>query len=287
MILVYVASALVLAGALYFALGRTKSVHIRSWFQKKKDERNVMERTVDQLNKHTTKLIKVKPDKKRELEAMFERLGWSDTAEDFQASRVSMAILAGGAFLLFAIFAGNAFLYVAALAGAAFFYAQPMMTLKSKLKQKTELIRSELPDYIDLLILLMNAGLTPYQALKQSVAYHDGEGLRLDLQRMMAEMDTVGEMAAFERFAERLGIQEAKQFVKALKQVSATDQERAKEILSSQSEVMRELKLQQTRKILKERPVKAQALNFGLFGFIALIPMGIFLLNFIQAFSGF
>ena len=287
MILIYVIAGLVLAGALHYALGRSKKIHhIRSWLQKEKNEFNIFEQIVDTLNRHTIKFVRIKPDKKKELEAIFERLGWTDTAEDFQASRVSMAVLAGGLFLFLAIITGYPLLYVGALVGAGFFYYQPMMTIKSKLKQKIEQIRSELPDYIDLLILLINAGLTPYQALKQSVFYHEGEGLRLDLQRMLAEMDTLGEMLAFERFAERLGIREARQFAKALRQMSATDQERAKEILRSQSEVMRELKLQQKRKILKERPVKAQALNLGLFGFIALIPIAIFLLNFIQAFSG-
>lgn len=287
MLLIYVIAGLILSGALYFALGKTKGMHIRSWLQKEKDERNSIEWAIDSLNRYTTRFVKVKPDKKRELEAMFERLGWPDTAEDFQASRVSLSIIAGCGFLLLAIITGSTLLYGAALAGAAFFYAYPMMNLKSKLKQKNEQISAELPDYIDLLILLMNAGLTPYQALKQTVSYHEGEGLRQDLQRMMAEMDTVGEMAAFERFAEKLGIQEAKQFAKALKQISSTDQGKAREILRSQSEVMRELKLQQTRKILKERPVKAQMLNFGVFGFIALIPLGIFLINFIKSFSGF
>ena len=135
--------------------------------------------------------------------------------------------------------------------------------------------------------MLLRAGLTPYQSIKQAVSQTQFKALQNDLERLSTDIDTMNEEAALERFAAYAGIPEAKQFVRAMWQATATNPDQADEIFTTQSNVMRQMREFQNRRTIKEKPLKVRFISLGIFGFILAIPLGVFVINFIQIFSGF
>ncbi|MFS8581061.1 MAG: hypothetical protein LOD88_13680 [Novibacillus thermophilus] len=231
--------------------------------------------------------VQVKESVRDELEWEFERLGMDDTPEDVKARQW---LLAGAAFILFALLALVFWQPMWLLLGvgvSGFFYAFPMLYVNKAIREKEEGIFAELPDFIDLIILLMRAGLIPYEAIKQAVSQTKFKALQPDLERLSVDLDTMDTEQALERFACYVGIVEARQFVRAIWQAAATDRQHADEIFQNQSEVMRQLRQQRMRKIIKEKPLKVRFVSMGIFALILAIPLGVFAINFIQIFSSF
>ncbi|WP_018086940.1 type II secretion system F family protein [Desulfurispora thermophila] len=141
-------------------------------------------------------------------------------------------------------------------------YTSPKTKLKKKVKEKKEAIRNELPDFIDTMLLLTEAGFTPYEAIKQSTQYMGGV-LGEELREMVIEMEaTSDDIGTLQRFAERLGINELRNFVAAMIQASTVDTTKANEIYAQQSQYMREMRAANIRKLTKSVPGKVRKYNF-------------------------
>lgn len=231
--------------------------------------------------------VEVKGTLRDELEWEFERLGLDDTPEDLKARQWLLAGVSLVSFIVLALVFWHPIWLLFGGAVAGFFYHFPVLHVNKAIKDKKEGVYEELPEFIDLIILLLRAGLTPYQAIKQAVSQTHFVSLQNDLERLSTDVDTMNEQAALERFAKYAGIPEAKQFVRAMWQATATDREHANEIFTSQSDVMRQMREFRNRRTIKEKPLKIRFISLGIFGFILAIPLGVFAINFIQMFSGF
>lgn len=231
--------------------------------------------------------VQVSEKFRNELEWEFERLGLDDTPEDLKARQWLLGGVALVSFIVLAIAFWHPVWLLFGAGVAAFFYYFPVLHINKAIKAKQNALYEELPEFIDLIILLLRAGLTPYQAIKQAVGQSDFNALQTDLERLSTDIDMMNEGAALERFATYAGIPEARQFVRAMWQATATDRDHADEIFTNQTEVMRQLRQQRNRQTIKEKPLKVRFVSLGVFGFILAIPLGVFVINFIQMFSSF
>lgn len=223
--------------------------------------------------------VRVSVQKQDSIQDMLDHLGWADTTQNVVAQQLIFGITATFAFLIMSVLMeSKLLLFVSPIAGF-YFYRFPVSQIKSAMRQMKEQAQMDFPDYGDRLILLLSSGITPYQALKKVQAPHS---IKVASDRMIAELDTLPESVALDRFAEHLGIAEAKPFVRAMKQAIKTDKQGAQGILELQSKYLREMRVQNTRKLIKQRPQKAQMLVLGLFAFVVAIPLSIVAINVVQ-----
>ncbi|WP_025028926.1 hypothetical protein [Caldalkalibacillus mannanilyticus] len=281
--ILFFSSIIIIAGIIYLFI-KPRKVKYRF---AEADTRPLHEQWFSKFSLIFHRFSKVSQEQQEELERCFRRLGMKTTVQQFQTERITFVVLMILIFLTLALFSQNFFWVIVAVVAGGFMYFQPILSLQTKITKKENVIREELPDFIDLLILLMNAGLTPNQALKQAVEFNNSEALREDFSVLSVDIETIGEYAAFEEFADRVNISEIKQFSQAFKQAMDVDKEKGKEILASQSEVMRELRMQHLRQTLKQRPMRVQMINMGMFLFILMIPMGIVFLSFMKIMTNF
>lgn len=232
------------------------------------------------LEAFTKKRVKVSVHQQEQLAKMLYRVGWSETPEDIVAQQVMFGGLSMIGISLFAIFTGEPVFFFVAIVLGVMFYRFPLSRLKKAINEKEELVAYELPDFIDLLILLFSAGLTPYEAIK-SAAQQASPALKLDAERLASDIDAMSDAQALDRFAENLGIRAAERFVFAMKQALEMSKKEAQEIFKSQAELMREMRVQNTRRLIKLRPAKVQMISWGVFAFVMIIPMSIIGLNFV------
>lgn len=204
------------------------------------------------------------------------------TPEEFLAAQVILGL--GGALTMLTVYGvtqKSVFLLLAPIAGVIMFL-QPNKAVKNKIIDKKKAIKSELPDFIDTLLLLTEAGYTPYQAIKQVTSYTGGV-LGREVKEMAVEMEaTADEIKAMKNFAERMQIPELSNFVAAMIQASTTDSTKAKEIYAQQSFFMREMRMSNLRRLIKELPARVKGYNFLLFIIsiaIPLIPLAVMFLN--------
>lgn len=231
--------------------------------------------------------VQVKKSFKDELEWEFARLGLDDTPEDLKARQWLLGGVSLVSFIVLALIFWQPIWLLFGCGVGGLFYYYPILHINKAVQAKKEGVYDELPEFIDLVILLLRAGLTPYQAIKQGVSQVHFKALQVDLERLSTDVDTMSEEAALERFAVYAGIPEARQFVRAIWQATATDREHANDIFTNQSNVMRQMREFRNKRIIKEKPLKVRFISLGVFGFIIAIPLGVFVINFIQIFSGF
>ncbi|KQN97021.1 hypothetical protein [Paenibacillus sp. Leaf72] len=226
--------------------------------------------------------VKLSETKRRNLESMLYRVGWEETPEDVAAQQLLFGGLSLVGLTLFAIFIESLPFFFIALVVGFVFYLYPMSRLKKAVAYKEEQAKLQLPDFIDLLILLFSAGLTPYNAIKKA-SEQAPLGLRLDCERLSNDLDAMSESHALDRFAKNVGIPAAKRFCFAMKQAIQMDKSEAQEIFMLQSSLMRSMRIQNQRKVIKERPGRLQLISTGVFVFVMLVPILIIGLNFIKS----
>jgi len=235
----------------------------------------------DYLETFTKKRVKISKEQQEDLAKMLYRVGWTETPEDIVAQQVMFGGLILIGISLFAIFTGEPVFFFVAIVLGVMFYRFPITRLKKAIRAKEEQVIIELPDFIDLLILLFSAGLTPYEAIKRATA-QASPGLKLDAERLSKDIDAMPDSQALDRFAENLGVRPAYRFVFAMKQAMEMSKKEAQGIFKSQSNLMREMRTQNIRRIIKLRPGKIQMISWGVFGFVMLVPLSIIALSFVS-----
>lgn len=269
--------------AMHTLLGETKKYYSQQFINK--NSSSFLSNSIQSIQKQIEKKVNVKGNKREDLLALFERVGWKKTPEELMSQQILYGFVGLLIFVAVTIFTQYLYCLIIGILFSFFMYQFPMIALKSTVKEKEEQLRRELPDYIDLLILLFSSGLTPYDAIKMS-AEQASNGLRYEVGRLSADMDVLTPEIALDRFGNLLGITEAKRFIRALKQSIQMEQSQAQDILKTQSEFMRELRAQNLRKIAKERPLKVQLISTGVFVFIVLIPLSTVGVTFTSMYSG-
>jgi pilus assembly protein TadC len=115
------------------------------------------------------------------------------------------------------------------------------------------------------LLLLTQAGFKPYQAIKEASLYTQGE-LGKEVRQLVIEMDATGdELKSLQSFADRIDIIELKNVVTALSQAMTTDSAKAREIYAHQANYMREMRVANIKKLIKEVPARVKSFNMILF----------------------
>ncbi|MED0738526.1 hypothetical protein [Aneurinibacillus thermoaerophilus] len=236
------------------------------------------------LENMAKKRMKLSQKREEKIADMLYRVGWKETPEDIVAQQVVFGGIPLVGFTLFSIFLNNYYFLILAFAVGFFMYRHPFTSLKKAVQAKQQQIQHEFPDFIDQLILLNTAGLIPYEAIKEA-AKQAPESLKIDTKRLVSDMQTMPEKQALDKFAETLGLPVAKRFVFAMKQAMDMSPDEAQEIFKIQSDMMRQMRVQNTRKIIKERPSKVRMISMGVYLFIMLIPLAIIVLNFIKIFG--
>ncbi|MET1174604.1 hypothetical protein [Paenibacillus amylolyticus] len=229
--------------------------------------------------------VKLSTEQHSALEKQLYRLGWKERPEDIAGQQLMFGGLAFVGFTFFSILTNSAPFFFLAIGVGFYFYRYPVSRLKKELSFKEKLAQEKLPDFIDHLILLFSAGLTPYAAIKLACE-HAPEGLELDCTRLSKDMDLMSESRALERFAESVGTSSIKRFVFAMKQAIQMSKEEAEEIFKSQTKLMRKIRIQNNRKIIKERPAKLQLISTGMFAFVLAVPLAIIVINFMAQMKG-
>lgn len=212
-------------------------------------------------------------DQRLDLKEQMKMAGINSTPEELLASQVMLGV--GGGLVMFFIsgITGNNIFFILAPVAGFIMFIQPKSMLKSKIKKKKNSIKNELPDFIDTLLLLIEAGFTPYHAIKQASQYSGGI-LGAEIKEMVIEMEAMSdEVGVMKRFAEKMQITELRNFVAAMIQSSTTDSSKAKEIYTQQALFMRELRLSNIRKLIKELPGRVKGYNFALFLIGMAIPL--------------
>ncbi|NUU74677.1 hypothetical protein [Paenibacillus xylanilyticus] len=229
--------------------------------------------------------IKLSSEQHSVLEKQLYRLGWKERPEDIAGQQLMFGGLALVGFSLFAIFTASSVMFILAIFIGFYFYRYPVSRLKKGLSEKERIAQEQLPDFIDHLILLFSAGLTPYAAIKVACD-HAPEGLQLDCKRLSKDLESMSEARALEIFAENVGTPSVKRFVLAMKQAIQTSKEEAQHIFKSQTKLMRNIRKQNNRKIIKERPAKLQMISTGMYVFVLAVPVAVIAINFISQMNG-
>jgi len=220
------------------------------------------------------KVFRLKDGKHRDrLNYLVDRAGVEAKPEEVVFGQIILGIVGFVLGSLIAFSAKNSmFLIFAGLAGVVL-YRQPVANLKEKARMRKQQAKMELPDFIDMIILLLSAGYTVYQAVKKAVEKSKLPALENDLKLLSGEIEVMGEKEAFERFADRTEVQEARSFASALEQASKAGAKDAREIFEQQTKTMRELRISTIRKLIKERPAKMKPYNYLMMGIVIAVPM--------------
>ena len=195
------------------------------------------------------------------LRAKLVQIGYFDkssVALYFGLRVVTATVFAFGAFLGFALFAGlEPWTRVAmgVLVAFAIGYILPSMALESRIKKAVGEHQSGFPDFMDLLVVCVEAGLSMESGL-QRIAFEMRQSypsLAMHLEIATVEIRSgKGLSAAMESFARRLGIEEASSFATLLTQ--------SEELGSSLSQSLRVYSEDMRNKRLMKAEEKAHAL---------------------------
>lgn len=166
------------------------------------------------------------------------------------------ALIIGSLLLVIASFAltsGIAKITIGLLAGVVIVY--PYNFLASKASKKAEIINYELPDFVELLVMVLPSMSVP-QSLSFTAENFDSL-VSAEIRELVKTLATrkVSEEEAFNITARRLGTDDGKQFIDILKD-AYLEGTRSVESISSLAENMRKASFQRQRAMLKKLPVK-------------------------------
>jgi Flp pilus assembly protein TadB len=220
------------------------------------------------------KVFRLKDGKHKDyLSYLIDRAGVGTKPEEVVLGQIVLGIVGFALGSMIAFSAKNSmFLIFAGFAGVVL-CRQPVANLKEKARVRKQQARLELPDFIDMIILLLSAGYTVYQAVKKAVEKSKLPALEKDLRLLSSEIEVMGEKEAFERFADRTEVQEARSFASALEQASKAGAKDARAIFEQQTKTMRDLRIATIRKLIKERPAKMKPYNYLMMGLVIGVPM--------------
>ncbi|MFM7088866.1 MAG: hypothetical protein ACKOW9_05055 [Candidatus Paceibacterota bacterium] len=168
---------------------------------------------------------------------------------------------------LFTVIIGAGFLFVVLLQPLPWFFSVPLIGLSvilpiwpfnevvKKAAEKSAIINEELPDFAELLAMVL-----PSMSVPQAVAFttEHSEGLvSFEMRELIRTLSsrTLTENEAFDLTAARLGTDDGKRFVDALRE-AYTEGNRVVETISGQAETMRKVSFQRQRASVKKLPIK-------------------------------
>jgi pilus assembly protein TadC len=130
----------------------------------------------------------------------------------------------------------------------------PFQALRSAAKNKRDTILSELPDFADLLLMVMETWSVGQSLLFTSSRIEGVVALEMRELALALSTRTVSEKEAFKQCSDRLGTPEGREFVSAL-QSSVIDGTTAVKTIKAQVEMLREMRYQRQRGVAKRLPV--------------------------------
>jgi pilus assembly protein TadC len=138
-------------------------------------------------------------------------------------------------------------------AGIAFY---PYSQVLSKSKKRGEAVTRELPEFAELLVMLLQAGESVQSALQLAASSMSGGVIRGEIQALTTILAarSLTEREAFDLTAERLGTDEARQFFNTLTEAAVAGA-RVTPDLQRQADNMRAIYFQQRRALAKKLPV--------------------------------
>ncbi|MFL0364649.1 hypothetical protein ACH0BF_16720 [Pseudobacillus sp. 179-B 2D1 NHS] len=205
------------------------------------------------------KVIKVSPEKEKEIESKLINSNSKLTLKDFYSQKLLYPLVLVSLFLLLALFREQKIFFALALV-SSLLYFMPNYLLNQRVEAAKRMRRIELPSYLTPLGLLMIT-YTPYQAVKKSINYA-GPFLRPHVQQMISEMEMYpGSSKPYQNFSKNLGISEASTFIAALQQAFETDQSKSRDIINSQINFMRQMRTQNYLSLIELQPMKLTKYN--------------------------
>jgi hypothetical protein len=166
------------------------------------------------------------------------------------------SIIVGSVIVIYSIFALESGLYkILGGMSALIVIIYPYNYLNSKAIAKSEIINSELPDFVELLVMVL-----PSMSVPQSLSFtaENSEGLiSFEIKELVKTLTTrkVSEEEAFNLTAERIGTDDGRQFIDILKD-AYLEGTKSVDAVSNLAENMRKASFQRQRATLKKLPVK-------------------------------
>lgn len=168
---------------------------------------------------------------------------------------------------LFTIIVGFAFLLIVLLQPLPWFFAVPLLGLAvilpiwpfnevvKKANQKSVVINEELPDFAELLAMVL-----PSMSVPQAIAFtteHSTGLVSYEMKELIRTLSsrTMSENDAFDLTSSRLGTDDGKRFIDALRE-AYIEGNRVVETISGQAETMRKISFQRQRAAVKKLPIK-------------------------------
>ncbi len=205
-------------------------------------------------------------------------------------SLLALQVLAGGAFFLGAVFllrftdieALRRVLITIFLTGAGFYL--PYGIIRSKGDARQHQIRKDLPDFLDLLLVSVEAGLGFDMALNRVSKQMPGP-ISVEVKRAMDEIRMGGSRErAFRGIAWRSGVQEVSSFISAVIQAEQLGSNIAS-TLRVQAEYMRQKRRQRAEEMAQKAPVKMVfPMVFFIFPALFVVIIGPALISIYQSF---
>lgn len=165
------------------------------------------------------------------------------------------SMIVSSVMLVYAIFGTNSGV-IKILAGLSslIVLVYPYNFLDAKAKLKTETINSELPDFVEMLVMVL-----PSMSVPQSLSFtaENCKGtVSFEMKELVKTLTTrkVSEEEAFNITADRIGTDDGRQFIDILKE-AFLEGTKSVESVSSLAENMRKASFQRQRSILKKLPV--------------------------------
>jgi pilus assembly protein TadC len=258
-ILVIVGAVLILIVAALLILGRGEEENTEEWDQYLDDELEGMERLFSGPARRISgsKLVKgVSPESLDVLNGRLKLGGaFGGSLNIFLAYQVTVTIIAAG-LLAIAVLGGIPTFFTFVVGGLALtIVAWPQSHAKSAAKQRANDIRRYLPDFAELLLMVLPSMSVP-QALGFTANKLDGP-VAAEMRELVRSLTlrTMPEEQAFELTTRRLNTLEGRQFVSALK-VAYLDGAKAVDPIRSQVDQLRSLQYQYQRAEAKKLPVK-------------------------------
>jgi tight adherence protein C len=182
--------------------------------------------------------------------------GWS--AEHLVALQLWLALLAGAAGGFALLQTGLAPASAAGLAVplALLAAAWPLLRLSSRQRERQRALQRDLPFFLDLLTLCVEAGQSLQGALQQAASNGPRGALTQELAHVLAQLRTgVARADAFEALADRTGVTALRQLALTLRQVDQFGMSLGP-ILRAQSTQQRDERFLRAEKLALEAPVK-------------------------------
>lgn len=258
-------------GALVYALVPVKS-RIASRLER------VEEMTWDGPGGRSEAFAKIFNDEQRgRLRRSLDEAGWYTTTPAKIASQmIASAVLASSLGLSFAVYANIGTLgYGMALLLALLGGYYPLSRVKSAIKARKNSVSRSLPDFLDMLVSTVTAGLSFNAALSYAVDVADGP-LGEEIKAMLSEIRLGRSRAdALRSMADRIALEQVNNFVTAVVQ--------SEKLGSNMSTVLRELSLE----VRDRRMMRAEELA-NLMPTKMVLPMALFMLPalFLMIFGG-